>query len=44
MFDGFILEHVPTMGAASRVRPGAAGHRVAAGSLSFMDGHSNGGA
>jgi hypothetical protein len=44
MFDGLILEHVPTMAAVSRVRPGAAGHHVATGPLSFMDAHSNGGA
>jgi hypothetical protein len=44
MFDGLILEHVPTIGAVPRVRPGAAGHHAAAGPMSFMDGHSNGGA
>jgi hypothetical protein len=48
MFDGFILEHVPTIGAVARVRHGAAGYHMAedapAVPLSFLDGHSDGGA
>ena len=49
MFDGFILEHVPTIGAVLHVRHGTAGHHMAedepaAALLSFLDGYSDGGA